>query len=434
MERKMSKILLDWKNQKEKLPLIIYGARQVGKTYTILSFGKKNYKNVAYINFEGNTEISKIFEQDLDIERIINELSVKLGISIFEEDTLIFFDEIQACERALTSLKYFAESKAKYDVVAAGSLLGIAINRQKYSFPVGKVKMVTLHPFDFEEFLWALDKKDLADMIRESFEKNKEFSLHSLASQYYRLYLAIGGMPRAILEYKEKQDMNFVAATLNDINNSYIADMAKYTTPTETTKIMAVYNSISAQLAKENKKFQYKLIKSGARAYEYESALNWLNASGIVNQCTKIKEAKLPLPAYIDPESFKIYMADVGLLCNKFDIPANIVLVDNDIMNDFKGALAENYVCNALIECGLKPYYWESNGKAEVDFVVQDKNGNIIPIEAKSSIHTRSKSLNVFKSLYKIPYSIRISAKNFGFENEIKCIPHYSVFCLDSLA
>ena len=155
MERKMSKILLDWKNQKEKLPLIIYGARQVGKTYTILSFGKKNYKNVAYINFEGNTEISKIFEQDLDIERIINELSVKLGISIFEEDTLIFFDEIQACERALTSLKYFAESKAKYDVVAAGSLLGIAINRQKYSFPVGKVKMVTLHPFDFEEFLWA---------------------------------------------------------------------------------------------------------------------------------------------------------------------------------------------------------------------------------------------------------------------------------------
>lgn len=433
MERKMSKKLLDWKNNKEKTPLILYGARQVGKTYTILSFGKENYKNVAYINFEDNTEISKIFEQNLEVERIIQELSVKLGITILEEDTLIFFDEIQACERALTSLKYFAESKTKYHVVAAGSLLGIAMNRQKYSFPVGKVKMLTLYPLDFEEFLWALDKKDLANMIRQAFSEDKEFSLHSLANEYYRLYLAIGGMPRAILEYKEKQDMDFVTAILKDINNSYIADMAKYATSTETTKIMAVYNIISAQLAKENKKFQYKLIKSGARAYEYETAINWLNASGIINQCTKIKEGKLPLSAFIEPESFKIYMSDVGLLCNKFGIPTNIVIVENDNMNDFKGALAENYVCNSLVQCGLKPYYWESNGKAEVDFVVQDKEGNIIPIEVKSSIHTRSKSLNVFKSLYKIPYSIRISTKNFGFENNIKCIPLYSVFCLDNL-
>ena len=219
----MSKKLLDWKNNKEKTPLILYGARQVGKTYTILSFGKENYKNVAYINFEDNTEISKIFEQDLEVERIIKELSVKLGITILEEDTLIFFDEIQACERALTSLKYFAESKKKYHVVAAGSLLGIAINRQKYSFPVGKVKMLTLYPLDFEEFLWALDKKDLANMIRQAFSEDKEFSLHSLANQYYRLYLAVGGMPRAILEYKEKQDMDFVTAILKDINNSYIA-------------------------------------------------------------------------------------------------------------------------------------------------------------------------------------------------------------------
>ena len=433
MERKMSKKLLEWKNNKEKTPLILYGARQVGKTYTILSFGKEKYKNVAYINFEDNSEISKIFEQDLEVERIIKELSVKLGISILEEETLIFFDEIQACERALTSLKYFAESSLKYHVIAAGSLLGIAINRQKYSFPVGKVKMLTLYPLDFEEFLWALDKKELSDMIREAFLQDKEFSLHSMANEYYRLYLAIGGMPRAILEYKEKQDMDFVTAILKDINNSYIADMAKYASSAETTKIMAVYNIISAQLAKENKKFQYKLIKSGARAYEYETAINWLNASGIINQCIKVREGKLPLSAFIEPESFKIYMGDVGLLCNKFGIPTNIVIVENDNMNDFKGALAENYVCNSLVQCGLKPYYWESNGKAEVDFVIQDKSGNIIPIEVKSSIHTRSKSLNVFKSLYKIPYSIRVSTKNFGFENDIKCIPLYSVFCLDNI-
>lgn len=433
MERKMSKKLLEWKNDTEKMPLIIYGARQVGKTYTILSFGKENYKNVAYINFEDNSEIAKIFEKDLEIERIIKELSVKLGISILEEDTLIFFDEIQACERALTSLKYFAETAPKYHIIAAGSLLGIAVNRQKYSFPVGKVKMLTLYPLDFEEFLWALDKKDLANMIRESFENDKEFSLHSLATEYYRLYLAIGGMPRSILEYKHKQDMDFVTAILKDINNSYIADMAKYATSTETTKIMAVYNIISAQLAKENKKFQYKLIKSGARAYEYETAINWLNASGIIIQCTKIKEGKLPLSAFIEPESFKIYMSDVGLLCSKFGIPANIVTTENNNLNEFKGALTENFVCSSLVQCGLIPYYWESNGRAEVDFVVQDKNGNIIPIEVKSSIHTRSKSLNVFKNLYKVPFSIRISTKNFGFENDIKCIPLYSVFCLDSL-
>ena len=434
MERKMSNVLLNWKNDKEKTPLIVYGARQVGKTYTILSFGKQNYKSVIYINFEDNNEIAKIFEQDLKIERIIKELSVALGVTILEEETLIFFDEIQACERALTSLKYFAESNTNYHVIAAGSLLGIAINRKKYSFPVGKVKMVTLYPLDFEEFLWALDQKDLSQMIRKAFSEDKELTVHNLATEYYRLYLAIGGMPRAILEYKEKKDMDYVTAILKDINNSYIADMAKYATSSETTKIMAVYNIISAQLAKENKKFQYKLIKSGSRAYEYENAINWLNSSGIINQCIKVKEGNLPLSAFIEPESFKIYMSDTGLLCNKFGIPTNIIIVENDNLNNFKGALTENYVCSSLVKCGFKPYYWESNGKAEVDFIIQNKNGEIIPIEVKSSIHTRSKSLNVFKSLYTIPYSIRISTKNFGFENNIKCIPLYSVFCLDSLA
>ncbi len=340
--------------------------------------------------------MQKIFEKDFNIERIVKEISVKLGISILEEDTLISFDEIQACDRALTSLKYFSES-TDYHIIAAGSLLGIAINRQKYSFPVGKVKMLTLYPLDFEEFLWAVGQRELSIMIREAFNKNEELTLHSLAAEYYQLYLAIGGMPRAVLEYIEKQDMDFVTSILKDINNSYIADMAKYATPTETTKIISVYNILSSQLAKENRKFQYKLIKSGARAYEYETALNWLNASGIIINCTKVREGKMPLSAYIEPESFKIYLGDIGLLCNKFGIPTNIVIVENDNMNNFKGALTENYVCSALVQCGLKPYYWESNGKAEVDFVIQDKNGNIIPIEVKSSIHTRSKSLNVFK-------------------------------------
>ncbi len=433
MERKMSKVLLEWKKSSDRMPLILYGARQVGKTYTILSFGKENYKNVAYINFEDNEDIVKIFERDLNIERIIKEISVRLGISILEEDTLIFFDEIQACERALTSLKYFCENAPKYHIIAAGSLLGIAINRKKYSFPVGKVKLLTLYPLDFEEFLWALDKKELANMIRENFKNNAEFSLHNMASELFRQYLVIGGMPKAIMEYIDKKDMDFVLSILKDINNSYIADMAKYANSNETTKIMAVYNIISAQLAKENKKFQYNLIKSGARAYEYEVAINWLNASGIIINCIKVKEGTLPLSAFIDSESFKIYMTDVGLLCAKFGIPANSILIENDNLDKFKGALTENYVCSSLIYCGLKPYYWESNGKAELDFVVQDKNGNIIPIEVKSGLNTKSKSLNVFINKYKTKYSIRFSAKNFGFENNIKSVPLYSAFCLDSL-
>ena len=432
LKRKIDFFLSAWKSNPDRKPLIVKGPRQVGKTESIRRFGEQNYKSVISINFVEEPKYKMITTDGYKAEDIIKNISrIDPSKRFIEGETLFFFDELQEFPEIATALKFF-KIDGRFDVICSGSMLGINY-RKIESNSVGYKSDYEMFSLDFEEFLWALDKKDLANMIRQAFSEDKEFSLHSLANQYYRLYLAIGGMPRAILEYKEKQDMDFVTAILKDINNSYIADMAKYASPTETTKIMAVYNIISAQLAKENRKFQYKLIKSGARAYEYETAINWLNASGIINQCTKIKGGKLPLSAFIEPESFKIYMSDVGLLCNKFGIPTNIVIVENDNMNDFKGALAENYVCNSLVQCGLKPYYWESNGKAEVDFVVQDKEGNIIPIEVKSSIHTRSKSLNVFKSLYKIPYSIRISTKNFGFENDIKCIPLYSVFCLDNL-
>lgn len=240
-------------------------------------------------------------------------------------------------------------------------------------------------------------------------------------------------MPNVVKEYISKHDFDFVLAVLKDINNSYIADMAKYASSTETTKIMSVYNIISAQLAKENSKFQYKLIKSGARAYEYETAINWLNASGVIISCAKIREGKLPLSAFVEPDSFKIYMSDTGLLCTKFGIPMNTIISQSSVLDGFKGALTENYVSCSLVQSGFTPYYWESDGKAEVDFVVQDKAGNIIPIEVKSGIHTKSKSLNIFVNKYKVPLAIRISSKNFGFENNIKSIPLYATFCLDNL-
>ena len=428
MERKVINKLLNWKNSVDRKPLILQGARQVGKTYTTLSFGKKYYKSCVYFNFENNTELINIFERDLEPERIIMELSAKSGQTILKGETLIFFDEIQACERALSSLKYFNENSNEYHIIAAGSLLGVAVNREKYSFPVGKVDFLNMYPLDFEEFLSAIGQKKLADEIKRCFDSNISMSIHETAMDYYKKYLITGGMPSVIVKYIEKQDFDFVRAEQKNINDAYIADMAKYATPHETTKIMAAFESIPAQLAKENKKFQYKVIKSGAKANQYETPIDWLKSSGIIIKCHKITEGNLPLKAYCDFSSFKLYLTDVGLLTSKFDIPANIILSGNNHFDRFKGALAENYVAQALATNGHNIFYWESSGKAELDFVMQDKEGNIIPIEVKSGEHTKAKSLGVFMSRYDCPYAIRISGKNFGFENGIKSVPLYAVW------
>lgn len=430
MERKVMDNLKKWKASSNRMPLIIHGARQVGKTYTALSFGKQYYKNTAYFNLEDSIEVSSIFERDLDPERIIKELSAKSGQTILKGDTLIVLDEIQACERALTSLKYFCENAPEYHIIATGSLLGVAINREKYSFPVGKVKMITLYPLDFEEYLWALNKMQIAELVHNSFDNNETLSVHETVMDLYRSYILTGGMPQAVLEYLRERDFNFVMAAQKNINDAYIADMAKYATPNETTKIMAAFNSVPSQLAKDNRKFQYKVIKSGARAYEYETPLDWLRASGVIIKCNKVTEGKLPLSAFCDNTSFKVYMADTGLLCSKFGIPPNAILVDMPGFEGFKGALTENYVASSLTTNGYTPYYWESQGKAEVDFMIQDNEGNIIPIEVKSSNNVRSKSLNQYVEKYKPIYSIRISAKNFGFENGIKSVPLYAAFCI----
>ncbi|EKO1913112.1 ATP-binding protein [Clostridium botulinum] len=430
MKRKVMKWLIDWKNSSNRKPLILQGARQVGKTYSALYFGKQYYDSVVYFNFENNSELIKIFERDLEPERIIRELSINSGKSIFKEKTLIFFDEIQACERALTSLKYFNENANEYHIIAAGSLLGVAVNRDQYSFPVGKVDLKTLYPLDFEEFLMAVNEEKLIELIKESFEKDIELSMHNKAMDLYKTYLVVGGMPAAVKEYIDKKDLDFVLATQKSINDSYVADMAKYATPHETTRIMATFNSIPAQLAKENKKFQYKVIKSGARAHEYETPVEWLRASGVILKCTKCNEGKLPLAAYSDFNSFKVYITDTGLLCSKFGIPANAVLSDSIAFNDFKGALTENYVCFSLNANGYTPYYWESKGNAEVDFLIQDKDGYIIPIEVKAAEHVRAKSLQQYIKKYQPKYAIRVSGKNFGFENGIKSIPLYATFLI----
>ena len=430
MERKIVKYLLAWKNNPKKQPLLLQGARQVGKTYILLSFGKEHYKNVVHFSLEESADIRAVFERDLNPERIVKELAAKSGQSIMPGDTLIIFDEIQACEQALTSLKYFSEKAPQYHIAAAGSLLGVAVKRKNFSFPVGKVDMRNLYPMDFEEFLWALGQEKLYDLIYESYEGFTPLSLHDTAMDLYKTYLVVGGMPRAVSEYVSMRDFDFVVAVQRTLNDSYIADMAKYATPVETTRNMAVWDSIPAQLAKENHKFQYKVIKSGARSKDYEAAMDWLTAAGMINKCVNVTEGKLPLKAYEQQDIFKVYMVDTGLLCSKLDIAANVVLHTPHSFDGFKGALAENYIMQALVVNGIKPYYWSSPGKAEVDFVFQDRQSNIIPLEAKSADNVRSKSLRNFRDIYNPVYSIRASAKNFGFENGIKSIPLYALGCM----
>jgi predicted AAA+ superfamily ATPase len=430
MERKIIEKLLEWKNSPNRMPLLMQGARQVGKTHTLLEFGKKHYTNVAYFSMEEYGDIPAIFERDLNPERIVRELSALSGVSILPGNTLIIFDEIQASEKALTSLKYFAENAPQYHLAAAGSLLGVAMKREKFSFPVGKVDMLKLFPMDFEEFLWAMGKRELCEIIRESYDNFTACSLHETAMDWYKTYLVVGGMPQVVQRYVEKRDFDFTVAAQRTLNDSYIADMAKYATPQETTRIMAAWGSIPAQLAKENRKFQYRTIKSGARASQYELSLDWLSAAGMIYKCILAKEGKYPLAAYAENDAFKVYMVDTGLLCSKLDISANVVMNTPVGFDGFKGALTENYVMQALSTNGVTAYYWSSDGQAEVDFVFQNKEGDIIPLEAKSSDNVRSKSLRTFQDIYKPKYSFRMSAKNFGFENGIKSVPLYAVFCI----
>ena len=430
MERKMMDSLRAWKENPRRMPLLLDGARQVGKTYTALTFGKEYYKNTVYFNMEDSSEIQAIFERDFNIERLIRELSVKAGATIFPGDTLIIFDEIQACERALTSLKYFCENGPEYHIIAAGSLLGAALKRERFSFPVGKVDRLTLYPLDFEEFLWAVGQKPMAEMIREAYQGFTPMSLHGTALDLYREYLVTGGMPQPVRTFVETRDFNFVLASQKALNDAYIADMAKYAVPQETVRIMAAWGSIPAQLSKENHKFQYRVIRSGARAHDYEMPLQRLEAAGVINRCIRVSEGRVPLTAFADPGAFKIYMADTGLLCSRFDIAANLVLSGDHRMDGFKGALTENYIMQALVTAGIQPYYWTLQQNAELDFVFQDRQGNIIPLEAKSAEHVRAKSLGMFMKRYDCPYAIRVSSGNFGFENGIQSIPLYALFCL----
>lgn len=430
MERKIYKELLAWKRSPGRKPLILQGARQVGKTYIVNYFAGKEYSNSVYCNFEKDEGLRDFFS-DLTPGKIIKKLSLYKRREIFRENTLIIFDEIQACPGAITSLKYFNEEANGYHIIALGSLLGVSVNRESFSFPVGKVQFMTLYPLDFEEYLMARGEPELIALIRECYENNipLDSAFHERALDYYKEYLFVGGMPEAVEEYGKNHNPELVRVIQQTILESYQNDMGKYNRQSEIPKTRIVYKNVSTQLAKENKKFQYKNIKQGGRASEFENAIEWLCLAGIASQNYRIEQIMLPLDAYRSLTDFKFYMNDVGLCVASQDIHYEDIIGENPLLDNFKGGLTENYVFNQLTENGLSLYYWTNGTSAEVDFITRIGE-DIIPIEVKANINNRSKSLGIYAGRYKPSYAVRVSQKNFGFENGIKSVPLYAVFCI----
>ena len=431
MYRKIMPYLETWQESTHRKPLILQGARQVGKTYSVLEFGRTHYDNVAYFNFETNPKLNKTFEENISPDYLIPILSHMAGQTIVKEKTLIVFDEVQLCERALISLKYFCEDAPDYHIIVVGSLLGVAVNRAKFSFPVGKVDMKTLYPMDMEEFMLALGEDNLVLQIKESFVSDKPLpsALHDAAMQLYRQYLVVGGMPECVMQYAETKDYILVRHTQDTILASYLNDMSKYNNLNEIKKTRLTYDNITVQLSKKNTRFQYKLIKKGGRASEFENAIEWLCLSGIVSQVYRVGQIKKPLENYRDIDAFKIYVSDMGLLCAKKDVAANDILYMVDELNDFKGGMTENYVNVQLLINGYNTYYWQSERGAEIDFVIQ-REGKLIPIEVKSADNARAKSLKVYMDTFSPEYAIKLSSKNFGFEDNKKIVPLYATFCI----
>ncbi|MDR2609841.1 MAG: ATP-binding protein [Clostridiales Family XIII bacterium] len=432
MKRKIDEQLLRWKNKKQRKPLIVNGARQVGKTYSLMAFGRSHYDNVIHVNLDVNSIVRGFFDEDISPKYIIRMLESDAHEKIEPGKTLIILDEIQASERALTSLKYFYEEAPEYHVVAAGSLLGVAVNREKYSFPVGKVETVTMYPLDFEEYLIAADEKFLAGEIREAYGSVRALpaALHEKAKRLYLEYLIIGGMPACVSATQDGASLIEMPELQSGIMNDYIADMAKYASASDSVKIRACYNSIPAQLGKENRKFQYKVVQKGGTAGLFGASIEWLHFAGVVLKCGKTEVGSSPIAAYEDLSSFKLYMSDVGMLTMKSGIQQSILLSGQH--NIFTGALTENYVAQHLQTLGAPLFYWRSAHAAEVDFVIE-RQGGICAIEVKRGDHKASKSLSVFIEKYKPERAIRLSLRNFGSANGIYAIPLYAAFCLSDL-
>ena len=426
MKRNEINYLLNWKHSDTRKPLIIKGARQVGKTWLMKEFGRIEYQKTAYINFKNNAALKTLFVDNFDIKRVITAIQIETGITVEPSNTLIIFDEIQEAPGALTSLKYFQENAPEYHVISAGSLLGVALNNQT-SFPVGKVEFMDLHPFDFTEFLEALNEKPLLDLL-----KNHDWSLITgFKSRFIELlkqYYYVGGMPEAVLSFSQKKDFKTVREIQKRILIAYEQDFSKHARNEIVPRIRMLWNSIPAQLAKENRKFIYGIIRQGARAKDYELAMSWLIDCGLIHKVNNVTKPVIPLKAYEDFGAFKLFLVDVGLLAAMTDLDEKTLLQGNTVFEEFKGALTEQYVLQQLItRKGSGIYYWSpENARSEIDFLTQ-VSGQIIPIEVKAEENLKAKSLKVYREKYNPAMAVRTSMSDFRKEEWLINLPLYAI-------
>ena len=431
MYREQIKSLQKWKKDPRRKPLIIHGARQVGKTWLAREFGRQCYSSVAYIDFTNNPRMKVLFEQDLNIERILQGLKAESGIDIDPQNTLIILDEIQNVPAALTALKYFYDTVPEYHIIVAGSLLGLSVNH-KTSFPVGKVDFMTLRPLSFREFLDALDENQLLELLTSG-----DIELISTFRDRYitllKTYYFVGGMPEAVRTYIESKSWQKVRQIQNTILTAYDSDFGKHAPVSIVPRIRQIWNNIPAQLSRENKKYVYGLIRKGARAKDYELALSWLEDAGLIYRVSRIETPRIPLKAYENFDAFKIYTLDVGLLTAMTDLSAQTLLEGDEIFTEFKGALTEQYVLEELKNRHLYAAYWsrDKGSQAEVDFIVQ-LDDLIVPIEVKAEENLQSKSLRVYRDKCKPSYVVRTSLSNYRRDDWLTNIPLYMISQIDN--
>ncbi len=433
MDRTAYEALLQWKKSTRRKPLLLQGARQVGKTWLINHFGKKEYQDYVYLNFEQNPNLRSLFTGALSPKSILQNISLFLGRKITAENTLICFDEIQVAPEAITSLKYFQEQASAYHLIAAGSLLGVSVGKPS-SFPVGKVNFMTLYPLSFKEYLQAIGEELLVEHLENLpiFESLPDL-LHDKLTKHLKMYLYVGGMPEVVQEYINNQDIVTVRTIQQEILEAYKRDFSKYTSSSQAIKTSELWQSVPFQLAKENKKFKYSDVRKKARATTFEETIEWLRNAGLIHLVNNIRTPKLPLSGYADFTKFKIYLLDTGLLGAMLNITSDIIVTPSNLFAQYNGAFIENFVANELIKSDIKDlFYWTSKSNAEVDFIIQFSN-DIIPVEVKSGSSTKMRSLKSYADKYNPTATIRISPRNFIKREQFINLPLYRIFLLNRL-
>lgn len=430
MERHLLHELKRWKDSPHRKPLILKGARQVGKTWLMREFGKRYYQKVAYVNFDNNPRMQQVFTEDFSIDRLLLAINAETGVAITPEDTLIIFDEIQEAPNAIASLKYFCEEAASYHIVAAGSLLGVAIHGGD-SFPVGKVNTLRVYPMTFVEFLHAVGEDGLATLLEQGDWKLID-TFQDKFTAWLKNYYYVGGMPEAVKIFAETRDYQSVRRMQSELTEMYEADFGKHVDARELPRVRMVWNAIPVQLAKENKKFFFGQVKKGARARDWETAIEWLLDCGLITRVHRVTKPAVPLKAYQEMNAYKLFFLDVGLLGAISGIDARSLLEGNRLFVEFKGALTEQYVCQQLIaDKGYEPFYFSSeSNKYEIDFMLQNGH-DVIPVEVKAEHNVRAKSLRAYVEKHKPAKAVRLSMNNYRQEEWLINIPLFAIHCLD---